>query len=93
MSSIAERVKAEYAKQAARQKELKKTPDHPEAKRSARIAGAVFLIFGIAFTGLTYYFYVYEQEIHSLVLACMITFLGFGLWLLIFGKMPKGMKR
>ncbi len=90
--SLADRVKENYRKQVARRKELEGQPDHPENKRSARIAGLVFLIFGIAFTGLNYYFYVGPGEIHSLTLACMLVFTVLGIWL-IFGKMPKGMKR
>lgn len=93
MSSFADRIKESYKKEAVRQKERMDNPDRADSKKVARGVGVFFILLGLAFTGVNYYLFMEEGQIRKLPLACMIGFLFLGVWLLIFGKLPKGMKR
>lgn len=93
MSSFADRIKETYKKEALRQKERMENPDRADSKKVARGVGAFFILLGLGFVWLNYYLFTEEDEIRKLPLACMIGFLFLGVWLLIFGKLPKGMKR
>jgi len=78
-------MKAEYEKQS------KMTPQDyssPEGKAKARKGGVVMLVLGLVGLAANWFVWNHWGEIHSLLIAATLTFLGFGVWVSITGKMP-----
>ena len=88
MNRIDELRKA-YEKERANQEAHKQNPNTPDAKKNARIAGLFMFVLGCVGAGVVYYLYAYQALISGWASAATVTFFGFGLYLIAFGKMPK----
>jgi hypothetical protein len=88
MASMDELKKA-YEEAKANQAEHSRDPGSSAAKKTARTAGAIMFALGLIGAGIAYYLYEYQGMLSILVLAVTLTFLGLGLYLVAFGKMPK----
>jgi len=73
----------------AKQAKNSRNPDSADAKRTGRIAGFILLVLGLVSAGTSYYLYANEGLISPLLLGATIAFLGLGVFLVMFGKMPQ----
>lgn len=81
-------IKEAYEKAKARNEEFAKNPSSPAAKRTARLAGAVLFFAGVVLAGIGYFTWTQTGRVLVLLVAAVATFLGIGLYLMLFGKMP-----
>ncbi len=86
--SLKEKLKESYEAALKKQELQAKTPNSPEAKKTARIGGLILFILGLAFALANALTWTLNGTIWKFALAAMITFLGLGLWGMITGKMP-----
>jgi hypothetical protein len=82
-------MKEAYEKAKADQAEYSRNPGSPAAKKTARTAGAIMFVVGLITGGISYYLWQYQGLVSVLLAAATLTFLGLGLYLVAFGKMPK----
>lgn len=87
--SFADNLKKKLAEQQKKQAEAMKTPNSSEAKKTARMGGAALFVIGLAFAVANYWTWTTQGSAWILAIACMIAFLGLGLYAMITGKMPK----
>ncbi len=84
-----ENFKEELKKQNAEQQRLAQTPDAPEAKKRARLGGAVMTVLGFAFALGNYLSWTQTGVVPVITLVLMLVFLVFGPYVLATGRMPK----
>ena len=63
-------------------------PNTSEAKRTARIAGALLLFSGALLSGGVYFLFIRESLISPLLTGGAFALTGMGLYLIVAGKMP-----
>ncbi len=80
--------KKEYEKQAARQGELRATPNHPEAKQRARLGGFVLMLIGLAVMLGSWWAWNSVGSIPVILLAAGPVLFFFGLFGSVTGKFP-----
>ena len=83
-------IKAAYEKAKADQPEYGRNPNSPAARKTARTAGGLMFVVGLVGGGISYYLWQYQGRFSIILAAATLTFLGLGLYLVAFGKMPKG---
>lgn len=87
--SLADKLKKRLEEEQKKAAMYSKNPSSPEAKKSARTGGAILFVIGLAFAVANYWTWTNQGSVWILALACMIAFLGLGLYAMITGKMPK----
>ncbi len=88
MSKLDE-IKQAYEAQKAKQSSFQENPHTPGAKKNARMAGVIFLIFGLGFVGINYYTWTELDVAYNLLLAAAVGFLFLGIFMTITGRAPK----
>lgn len=81
-------IKEAFEKAKADQTEYSRNPNSPAAKRTARRAGAAMFGIGLVGGGIGYFLWQHQGRFSILVTAATLTFLGLGLYLFAFGKVP-----
>lgn len=88
MSKLDELKKA-YETQMTKQTTYEKHPQSTGAKKNARMAGIIFVIFGLVFVGINYYTWTELDVTYNILLAAAIGFLGLGIFMTFTGRAPK----
>lgn len=72
----------------ADQDKFSRNPSSPAAKRNARRAGIGLFVLGLVCAGINYATWVSSGRVWILVVAAAVTFVGLGIYLMVFGEMP-----
>lgn len=81
-------LKAKLDEGMKREKEYRKTPNTPEAKRNARIAAIFVIILGLIGAGVTWYEWIYSDTIYIIFPVAAALLIPGGIYSLITGKIP-----
>ncbi len=84
-----ENFKKELEKQNAEQQRLAQNPDSPEAKKRARLGGAIVTVLGLAFALGNYISWTQVGSMPKIGLVLALTFLILGPYVWVTGRLPR----